>query len=219
MLAYDIEKSRRGIESGLLYGKEYYELWSEHLAEHSRNLIQSFYGKICRIEGKQKVAFWGEKHPHLIECIDFVSLLYPRARYVYMIRDPRDVACSLSTLINIERSEALRTIKPTVESYEDFTRTLEPQRLLRVRYQDLITDYEWMAGHIFSWLGLEYTDEVRYEVMRWKDRDSHAPLDDSTQINFADNSIGRWRREFSEAERGLAEELFSSYLRSYRYTV
>src|SRR5262245_59056765 len=179
MLAKDIAQSRAGIESGLAYGKEYYELWSDHLHQNARDLIESYYEKIRVLEKKQELVYWGEKHPHLFECLDLVTRLYPDAIYVYIVRDPRDVACSVSALIDVDRGEAMQTLKPVLESYERFAQEVEPRRLLRIRYRDLITDYEWMVRHIFSWLRLDCSTTVREAVMAWRYRDSHSSLSEN----------------------------------------
>ena len=91
-----IEKSRVGARAGILFGKAYHHLWADHLRENAKELIEIFYERIAVREDKTTIRYWGEQHPHLSDCLPFVSELYPEATYVYVVRDPRDAVRSIA---------------------------------------------------------------------------------------------------------------------------
>ena len=64
-----VAKSREGVRSGILFGKAYHELWAAHLRSQVKALVEPFYGRIARQEGKEQPKYWGEKHPHLKDCL------------------------------------------------------------------------------------------------------------------------------------------------------
>ena len=63
LLNETIKNSRIGIKAGILYGKQYHNLWAEHLSENAKELIESFYAKICRENNIGRLKYWGDKHP------------------------------------------------------------------------------------------------------------------------------------------------------------
>jgi hypothetical protein len=152
-LADAIDKSRVGYAAGLLYGKEHNYLWAEHLARHSRPLIESYYARIAVKLGKRKLRYWGEKHPHHAECFDFIEKLYPAARYIYIVRDPRDSALSIMHMLGIPFAEALAKWKVISNACEQFVTTRGVTELYQLRYEDLVNDYDGISRQVFAWLG------------------------------------------------------------------
>jgi hypothetical protein len=214
-----ISKSRLGVDSGLLYGKEYYDLWADHLAAEAQSLIESYYSRIIAKEGKQGLQYWGEKHPHHFECLDFISSLYPSARYIYLMRDPRDAACSISTMVNVDHYSALSGWRDAAVQYETFVRRLPPDYLLVIRYEDFIEDYHSMAMRVLGWLGLDYAPEVDRFVRQYQNVDAHGLLaPEPERIEFRTRSVLRWRAEFSEEEKRYAREFVGDFLARYGYS-
>lgn len=218
MLNEIISKSRQGVAAGMLYGKEHNELWADHLIDNAKSLIESYYHKIIDAEGKTSLKYWGEKHPHNFECLTFITSLYPDARYIYIIRDPRDSACSIRELIGTNHDSAIEGLKFTAEAYEAFSEQLSDDRLLRVRYEDLVEDYLGRFQRIFQWLGLKCLPEVEQFIAERKNVDAHGMLPDA-QIDFSLRSVGRWKREFSQDEERYAGLMMGDYMERYGYPV
>ena len=149
-----IESSRKGIDAGIMYGKEYNVLWSDNLRQHSSELVESYYEKIADVEGKKDLAYWGEKHPHLSDCTPFLASLYPEARYIYALRDPRDAACSMSEMNEVPFRSALDNWKAFSDVFERFVDRLDPDQVINVSYESLIHDYEGVSEEIFQALDL-----------------------------------------------------------------
>jgi hypothetical protein len=218
LLHENIKKSRQGVQAGILYGKEYHDLWSAHLAENAQRLIESYYEKICRAAGKRDLRYWGEKHPHHNRCLDFIGSLYPAARYVYIVRDPRDTACSIAAMRGTTFRAALETWRHFAGTYEQFARALPPERLHCMRYEDLAADYESESRRLFGFLRLDYHRRVARFLAQYRNVDMHTNLGPrAARADFGLTSVGRWRREVGEADQAYAQTLSADYLDRHGY--
>jgi len=62
------------------------------IRSYFQEFIERLVGKYRRASGKPR---WGEKTPHNLLCMLMLGEIFPDARFIHMIRDGRDVACSL----------------------------------------------------------------------------------------------------------------------------
>jgi len=97
---------------------------------------------------------WGDKTPVYMREVPLLAGLFPQARFIHIVRDPRD--CCLSAE-NAWGDSLLRT----AQQWADRTRAcrtagaaLGPERYLELRYEDLIADPRSHLGRIFGFLGL-----------------------------------------------------------------
>ncbi|MHC4838742.1 MAG: sulfotransferase family protein [Planctomycetota bacterium] len=88
---------------------------------------------------------------------DLALALWPEARFIHLVRDPRDVAPSV-----IKMGWAGNTWHATdrwVEAEREvdaLAAALPPDRLLRVRFEDLVHDPEGELGRLCTLLGVDY---------------------------------------------------------------
>ena len=211
-----ISKSEVGVRSGILYGKAYHGLWASHLRRHAKQLVETFYAQVLAQENKNAVRYWGEKHPHLNACLPFVSELYPDATYVYAVRDPRDVVCSIAQMNNVPVRKAIGNWKRFASAYENFTESVPPERLKVVQYEHLVSDYESVLGDLLISLGLRMDDGCRRYVQDNKDLDSHSPGCSDT-VDYFKRSVGRWERDMSDEDQAELCTTYGAYLKKYGY--
>ena len=224
-LSHIIEKSRDGIKSGVIYGKEYHELWADHLLEYAKDLIEEYYAKIAAQRNAQQLKYWGDKHPHHSSCLSFIDNLYPEARYIYILRDPRDVACSIAKMNSGSFVQALSAWKSFTIKYERFIEKLDPGRIYYLRYEELVGDYTKGCRQLLTWLGLDFPVQVEKFLTQYKNIDAHAFQSGLTQWQtlrlhhekFKDKSVGRWKRETSRQDQEEAIREVGDYLEKYGY--
>ena len=175
-ISENIKKSKIGRKSGVEYGRSYPTLWAEHLTSQAGSLIEDFYEKIRDFEGKEDLVYWGEKHPHHSHqgCLEFIENVFPTARYIYIVRDPRDVALSISKMRNVSFIDALNTWKKFADNYEAYFKTLDKSRYTLSLYEDLVGDYKGRTNEIMKWLSIPNTEEVESFIDNFKDVDVHA---------------------------------------------
>ena len=211
-----IKKSRIGIGAGILFGKAYHNLWASHLHEQAKRLIEIFYEQIAVQEDKTTVKYWGEKHPHLSVCLPFVSELYPDATYVYAVRDPMDVACSIAQMNGVVIRKAIDSWKRFADTYEIFIESLPPERLKVIKYEDLVLDYESVLSELLNELGLDLDNASRQYLAKHKNKDSHNPGTKQT-FDFYTKSVGRWTRDMTNEEQTYGRLKCSDFVTKYGY--
>jgi hypothetical protein len=97
---------------------------------------------------------WGDKTPVYMVEIPLLAELFPRARFVHIIRDPRD--CCLST----ERTwgdSPLRTAQhwaDRIRACRAAGRGLGAGRYHELRYEDLVSDVRGELERVFAFLGV-----------------------------------------------------------------
>jgi len=97
---------------------------------------------------------WGDKTPAYMMDVPLLATLFPQARFVHLIRDPRD--CGLSAE-QAWGSAPLRTAQKwadRVRACRTAGKTLGPERYLEVRYEDLISDVTGKLAELFDFLGV-----------------------------------------------------------------
>lgn len=211
-----IKKSRMGGGAGVLYGKSHYALWASHLREQAKYLIESFYAQIAERERRGRLSYWGEKHPHFERCLSFVDELYPDATYIYAIRDPRDAACSIARMNGIAMHGAIGRWARFADVYDTFAESMPPDRVKVVRYEDLVRDYESVAGEVLGALGLAMDDKTAAFVAERRNVPAHNP-GARHRIDYAETSLERWRRDMTAAEQAFALKKCRAFMLRHGY--
>lgn len=154
---------------------------------------------------------WGDKNNYYIQHVSDLRAIFSQARFVHIVRDVRDVACSYREL---GRKDMASVYKPQLEqdcasiaaewsaNNLKARQALDGARHIRIRYEDLVAHVEPVLNSIFSFLGVEQLsgtsrelhirnlDEPK-EFLQWKQKLS-APVDAA--------SVGRYRQELPLAE-------------------
>jgi hypothetical protein len=97
---------------------------------------------------------WGDKTPAYLTELPLLAALYPRARFVHIVRDPRD--CALSSL-EAWGSTPVRTAQEwadRVRACRAAGARLGGERFHELRYEDLLTDVRGRLGALFDFLGV-----------------------------------------------------------------
>ena len=147
---------------------------------------------------------WADKTPHYVHHIGELLAVWPRARFVVLVRDGRDVALSLRRMPFGPNNAwaAAPWWARGIRAGEQAGRA-HPGQVLSVRYEDLSGRPREVVPHICEFLGLSFAPEMlvleeadRSRIVR--DQVSWFPtLFDG--INTS--AVGRWRREMSARDQ------------------
>jgi hypothetical protein len=170
---------------------------------------------LAGLEGK---TLWLEKTPTHIFHLDTIARVIPSAQFVEVVREPRDVLASKKTRVRTVESdryrEDVKPLKRLEKSYDPVWDTLSwrsavrtgrdavercPARVLRVRYEDLVTEPEARLTEVFSWLGLPLEDR-NLQVAQVNPADITA----AGRSGISSGSIGRWKKVLTPAEAALS---------------
>ena len=120
-------------------------------------LLDAVLSDLAARHGKRR---WCEKTPGT-PARRFWSVL-PEARFVHIVRDPRDVVASSLKTPWTPRNPAFiaREWREFTESNLHFERTEGAGRVLRVRYEDLVASPEPVLREVCEFLGEEFAPEM-----------------------------------------------------------
>ena len=119
----------------------------------AREYIDRLFGIHCLRMGKPS---WINKTPGLLNHLDGMSKLYPRAKYLLILRDGRDVAAS-----NLSQAWGPSTVREAARRWKKLI--LEAQKSIRskeldyaeLRYEDLVESSHRVLTRAFEFLGLK----------------------------------------------------------------
>jgi len=125
---------------------------------------------------------------------DRLAKIWPQARYIHFVRDPRDVARSViqmgwagTTWTAVERWLAAERL------WDEFRRTLEPERTIEVRFEALMEDPPGVLEDLCQFIGIPYDDAM----LSYPEDTTYGPPDPAI--------ASTWRRKASDQEVRLVE--------------
>lgn len=87
--------------------------------------------------------------------------LWPNAKFIHLVRDPRDVAPSVIQMGWAATSwHAIQLWLESEDEVEDLESVVPPETLMRIRYEDLVRSPERELGRICAFLGLMYDEKM-----------------------------------------------------------
>jgi hypothetical protein len=204
----------------LLVGNER-ELFVEHLRAVLPEAMRDFYRRLA-----PGVRYWGDKNPHytdprVVGSLDLVADLFPRALFVHLIRDGRDVVASL---VRKRRPNGRRWA--TFEEAHDiwnshvrvgraFGERLPRDRYLELRYETLVADDVAVAATVFRFLGVEPDPAV--DAFCRTQRALRTPFKEPTRDLGRGIAASEWSAVLSPEEQSRSLDLIGKQLVLYGY--
>ncbi len=159
---------------------------------------------------------------NLVE-LSTIALLFPEARILVAIRDPRD--CVLSAFMQPFRlNEAMACLLTPQDAsalyadvfdlYRDQKQAL-PLAVAEYRYEDLIDDFEGTLRRVIDFLGLEWTDDLTRYRDRLAGKYISTPSYMAVSQSLNRRAIGRWQRY--EPYLGAALDRLSAHVTGHGY--
>ncbi len=165
---------------------------------------------------------WGDKTPHYVHHIDTLLRLWPDARVVVLVRDGRDVACSLRSM-PFGPNNAWAAAQWWARGIRAGERAVRrhPGAVTTVRYEDLVADPATHVASVCAFLGLRYEPEMLAleRVDRGRIVADQADWFPTLFDGIHASAVGRWRREMSPREQGVFAALAGDELARWGYPV
>jgi hypothetical protein len=133
--------------------------------------------------------------------LPLVAKLFPRARILFAVRDPRDVVLSCfrnnfgvnaMTYAFTDLEQAAACYDACMAMAEVYRRVL-PLDILDVRHEALVDDLQGGLGAICAFLGIEPTDQMMDVAATASGRAVRTPSADQVREGLSRRGLGRWR--------------------------
>jgi len=156
-----------------------------------RPLIEAFYFYLARKNGST-ARRWGDKTPWNTYHLPAIGHMFPHARYLWLVRDGRDVALSYrdAGLIADLPGAAQRWCEANAACAR-FARW--SRNVLQIHYEDIATEPDRAFRRMFDWADLTYSAD--YLTARPTALGDVEQLDHHAQVARAisTGSVGKWR--------------------------
>ncbi len=212
---------RRALDPGALavrFGFAPAEVVQIHEAARSRpEFIEGFAALCMRKAGKHR---WAEKTPRNISRIGAIFRWFPEARFVHVLRDGRDVACSLRTHPRHKVVDGKLTPtgirKPIAGCARRWVRDIESSRrwwgdprFITVRYEDLVLDSRAVLGRLMVFLREDWDEAMLAHAA------TESPFRDATRFAQSPEALGavstaslsRWQRDLDARDKRIFKRI------------
>lgn len=200
----------------------------EATAGFCQSRIDDFYRELARAEGGHEVRYFAEKCWPDEYTPRIVGELYPGGREILLVRDFRDMVCSIVGF-NAKRG-FLSFGREAADSDEDFIRDLRDgaarmldgwrerrERAYLVRYEDLIQEPESTLAGVFSYLGVADGPTIVGRTIADAGTELPGSQRDHRTADSPAASIGRWKRDLSAEHLAVCDEAFGDLLDAFGY--
>ena len=194
--------------------------------------LRVLYGMYADAAGKR---LFGEKTPANTNWMPLIASLLPEARFIHIVRDPRDVVLSLGrTSAGASVAQSAQAWVAMVSSARAFASSGRPYHELR--YETLLQEPERLLRGVCAFLGLDYADRMLdYRASGARHighlgdrllpngvakvpRALRARLHENLTRPLQTDRAEAWRQEMSAADRRTVETLAGPLMRELGYT-
>jgi hypothetical protein len=206
-------------------------LGSEHVADFAafaQQRIDAVYLRVAAL-GADQPGYFAEKCLPESNVPQLIHELYPEGREIFLVRDFRDMLCSIRSFNEkrglaafgfdgpgAEESYVLEALAPSVKNLLDEWRNREDTAQL-VRYEDLILNPAQTLRGVLAQAGLD-SSEGRVEEMLGRAAEPVPGMTvHRTTSGGPQASVGRWRRDLEPQLRELCDEAFAEALTGFGY--
>ncbi len=170
--------------------------------------------------GKQR---WGEKTPGNLFYIDIIQEMYPDARFLYVVRDPRAGVASMQRtdfFPNDVAFNALSRQKHDRVGHSLLADHVDPDHWMTLRYEDLTSQPETALRKVCSCIGETYDAAMlayHQSSTAYMKEDAVATYNSAATQPVTTAKIDSWKQCLTEWEVALIETICKSEMKRYGY--
>ena len=190
------------------------ELWQlcRQATDHA-HFVELFFERYAASRGKLR---WGDKTPQNIHHIAWILRHFPRAKFIHVVRDGRDVVCSMRThpRFRVVHGQTVptriqRPLQPCIQAWLRYTAAGMNWRghadYREVRYEDLVETPETTMRGVCEFLGEPYDPTLlRFHAERGPSRDVTRFITNAAATRpLSRAALGRWQHDLTADEQAL----------------
>ena len=197
------------------------------LFDGARAMLDILFSDLLEMHKKERFVL---KTPDDIRYLEFFDKLFPGARYIHIVRDGRDVACS--TVKQRDRLGILTgygeiTYQNALQRWVDWEKKLQiffddlngKDRCRHITYESLVLSPDHTMKKICSLLEVEYEESMlHYSLFEHTYPSWEAGSTDvKNKSIIEESSIGNWKQEIDSHSARIIENLYGDFLREKGY--
>ena len=153
----------------------------------------------------------GDKTPAYITEAELLLDLFPNAKFVHIVRDPRDYVLSLRNAWN---QNAIRAAQRWKDSIRNLHAVMKARHIeyAEIRYEDLVSDPRAAVTRVCDYLGIDFD-----ETMLNFDRPTENIGDAKGALGVVSKNFGKWRHSLRAPEVHAIEAIAGVMIDSLGY--
>jgi Flp pilus assembly protein TadD len=185
---------------------------------------QSYWRRVREFGIDPRGKVFVDKHPLGTIRLPLISKVFPHAKIIFAIRDPRDVVLScVRRGFNMNSSMYEFTSLKRAANYYNAVMTageayLEslPLDVLKVKYEDVVGDFDNFTGRLCDFLEIERTDGLREFSVTARNRMIGTPSSVQVGRGLYEEGVDQWRHyDFALSE---VEPILSPWIERFGYS-
>ncbi len=185
----------------------------------------------AQAKGKKR---WLEKTPDHITEIPFLIKLFPNSKYIHIIRDGRDVACSSYKEKDVWgknlnfgnnqrkiRNTGLNALRRWCCWITQFEKWQQEYKLdvCQIRYEDLVKEPRYILEKVLDFIDEPWSEDVlnygqkKHDIPTWE----AGSRDVSQKSQITNKGVGQWENKFTNTDKLIAASFADYLLVKYGY--
>jgi hypothetical protein len=177
-------------------------------------LIHLLYKQYALDSDMHDYQFWGDKTPYLIYRLPWIKLMFPNAKIIHMVRDPRAVVLSRNREFGDSVDYAVKRWKWSIKCISN---AKSKMNIMEVRYEDLVLYTDITMRKVLKNIAGNLTYEKRrMEVLLGDDHYEHHR---NLKKPILKNKIKEWEKFLSKEDKEYIDQLLSFEMGKYGYKI
>jgi len=156
--------------------------------------------------------FWGDKTPYLVYRLSWIYFMFPNAKIIHIVRDPRAVILSRKQEFGDSLNYATKRWKWSIECV---SKARNNQHILEIKFEDLILSTEDIMTKILKYIGGHLTYEKKYAKVILGD--DHYEHHRNLNKPILKSKIKEWEKFLSKEDRKYIQQMLSFEMGNYGY--
>lgn len=211
------------------------ELESKKIFRHWEINLYPVYRKLSNIEEKNRslakiideiyltflrskeprALIWGDKSPLHTYYINWIDKIFPRIKYIHLIRDGRAVVNSMlnRNYLNNTITKACKRWNKSINIVNKFKKKKNKDDFFELKYEDLVLKPEKIIKKVCSFIDVNFENQmIRSSVSIENYGDTILPHHSNLKKPINKKSIDRWKWELSKKQKNIIYKKLSKNL-------
>jgi hypothetical protein len=151
---------------------------------------------VLALKGQKKETVLCEKTPIHMECVDAIQAIYPNAKFILMVRDPRDI---FNSLLKVEWS-FLFPYRKRINLFKKLIALSQLDEVYPVKYEDLILNPKEELSKLCDFLSIDFDEKMHthFNDTKYSNFDlKHEPWKANNTKQLDPSNLYKWKDDTS----------------------